>query len=422
MTHGPARMLWGLFSLFVVYGTTLPFSFRLEPGYLAARVERINWHPLGMRNGDICTPDLLQNILLFIPFGFLGYISLHEKRSRLKKTALVLMGASLSAFVECLQIFSLTRWPAISDVIFNALGTAVGVGLGMALKTSVLGLKSAPRWRRLLDAPSAYPFLVFALLAVVGTWEPFDFALDVGAFKHKVKSLLRVPDFQLPNDELAVFIRFLLATLFACRLATELGLRRPALRAAAALAVCAVGLEATQIIIQSRSPSAQDAVTALLGVLGGGIAFGFPGFREHPWKWSAVGSLAVLASAVMAGFWPFRFHPGHGGINWLPFLSEYSGSAFAALSNFLGNAMLFFPLGFLLGYFFPGSRRAPMVALVLALVMSIGVEVGQGLVEGRHSDITDVIGALTGCLAGSLALTRGWRAYRGYVAERPTPI
>jgi glycopeptide antibiotics resistance protein len=183
------------------------------------------------------------------------------------------------------------------------------------------------------------------------------------------------------------------------------------------LSLLALGLEGTQIIISSRSPAFQDAVTSMLGVAAGGIAFGFPGFREHPWKWGAVGTLAVFASAVMDGLHPFRLHDGHSGFNWMPFMAEYANTGFQALSNVVEAALIYFPLGFLLGYFFPGSRRSAVLSLALVVVLSFSVETAQGFVAGRHSDVTDVIGAALGCLAGSLALRRGWRAYRAYVAE-----
>jgi hypothetical protein len=45
------------------------------------------------------------------------------------------------------------------------------------------------------------------------------------------------------------------------------------------------------------------------------------------------------------------------------------------------------------------------------------VETAQGLVAGRSSHITDVIGAAMGCLAGSLVLTRGWTLFRESVSD-----
>ena len=417
-----SRLLWVLFSLFVIYGTTFPFRFNLDPADLTAHAARISWHPFRLRDGDISLPDIVQNILLFIPFGFLGFVSVIDKSShlRLKMLILVGMGASLSAFVEFLQIFSFTRFTSVSDVIFNALGTAVGVGMGHVLKGWVVGIKTLPGSRRILDAPSAFPALIFAGLAVAGTWAPFDFALDVTAFAYKARLLAAHPfDFTWPNDELAALIRFLLATLFTCRLGAEAGMRRPVLVLVPLLAVASMGLEATQVIISSRVPSFQDAFTGVLGVIGGGIAYGFPGFREHPWKWGAIGTLAVATSAAMMALHPYTFVPTWTGFNWLPFAAEYERTDINTLGNFLDNGVAFFPIGFLLGYFFPGSRLSAMVSLVVAILFSFGVETAQGFVPGRFPDVTDVIGAALGCLAGSLVLRRGWRAYRIYVSARP---
>ena len=94
------------------------------------------------------------------------------------KAAIVRAGAALSVFVEFLQIFSATRFPALSDVIFNTLGTAVGLGWRLLLKKSVLGFKSHPDARRFLDSESAFPAFVFLVLCVTGCWAPFDFSLE----------------------------------------------------------------------------------------------------------------------------------------------------------------------------------------------------------------------------------------------------
>lgn len=414
----PARPLWAMFSLFVVYLTTIPFSFDLGSLDVAARLQRVNWHPLGVRYGAFPTGDIVQNILLFMPFGFLGYVSLVDKRSPVKLALIVLLGADLSALVEFLQIFTYTRWSALSDVIFNTLGTAAGVAVAHRMRGWVAGIRVRADYRRIFDAPSAFPALVFAGLAVVGILVPFDFGIAELAWRQEL-SALRASFLRLdrPDDELLIFIRFLLASLFACRLAGELGARRPILSVAAVLGLGAVVIEAAQLIIKSRDPSFQDAATALLGVCAGAIASLFPGFREHPRKWGALAAAGVLASAAMTALHPFRFADAHAGFHWIPFMSEYADTNFAALTNFIETSLAWFPLGFLLGYFFPGSRRPAALSLVLTVALSFGVEIAQGLVAGRSAHITDVIGAAMGCLAGSLVLTRGWTLFREAVSD-----
>jgi glycopeptide antibiotics resistance protein len=412
-----ARLLWALYSIFVVYGTTFPFSFDLGWGGFLIAVGRINWLILGGRPGDPIISDIVQNILLFAPFGFLGYFSLIHKSSRLKKLAIVAMGAALSASVEFLQMFSVARWPAFSDVEFNTLGTALGLAAAVAFKKSVLGFKSNPEARRFLDAESAFPAFIFLSLTVVGCWAPFDFTLYFGLFRDRADSMLFDPiRFSSPDDELISFIRYLLTTLFVCRMADEAGLRRPVAKGALLMAVLGVLLELSQIFVQSRSPGLQDSLVALAGIAGGGIVWHFPGFHLRPRVWAVVGGVAVLASAFAGGFYPYHFIKTYSGFNWIPFLPRAERNTLVALGEFVENAMVFFPLGFLLAYFRPLKRHFTAAAL-LAGGMALGVEILQGYFPGRYADVTDAIGAVLGALAGGLVLTRGWPAFRSYMAN-----
>ena len=359
----------------------------------------------------------MQNILLFIPFGFLGYFSLVYKSSWARKAAIVLLGTSLSAFVEFLQIFSPLRCPALSDVVFNTAGTAAGLAAAMTFKRSVLGFKNLPSARRFLDAPSAFPAFIFLALVVAGCWEPFDFSLDVGLIWEHVKALAQ-KSFELknPDDDLMNFIRFLLASLFACRLCAEAGLRRPAAAGAGLMAALGVALELTQIIIKSRAPEAQDALVAVLGSAAGGVAFFFPGFHLRPRVWTCAGTAMVFLSAAARAWAPYRFTARHSGFNWVLFRPHYEHTTFQALGDFIESTMIFFPLGFLLAYFHPRARMGLASALLCGGLAAL-VEIAQGFVPGRYADATDVLGAVLGGLAGTLALTRGWPSFREYMAR-----
>jgi glycopeptide antibiotics resistance protein len=412
-----ARLLWALFSLFVVYGTTFPFRFDIGgwEGFLR-EAQRINWRPLGGTADNLLISDIIQNILLFMPFGFLGYFSLIYKSSWTRKAAVVALGMSLSAGVEFLQIFSPVRFPALSDVVFNTSGTAVGLLMAMTFKRSVLSFKNLPQARRFLDAPSAFPAFIFLILVVGGCWEPFDFSLDLGTAIEHVKPLIRHP-FALgkPDDDLMSFIRFLLASLFACRLFAEAGFRRPALWGAAALGSLGTGLELSQTFVQSRGPELQDAAVAILGSAAGGIAFFFPGFHKRQRIWTLAGTAMVFLSAAARAWYPYHFSPLWSGFNWVPFKPYYEHTTFQALGDFIEAAMLYFPLGFLLAYFHPGARMA-LPAASLAGALALIVELAQAFVPGRIADVTDALGALLGGFAGVIALARGWPAFREYMA------
>lgn len=407
-----ARVLWTLFALFVVYGTTFPFTFDLKALSLVEMQRRVNWHPFSS------IPDMVQNILLFMPFGFLGYFSLIHKSSWLRKLAIVLLGAGLSLSVEFLQIFSENRWPALADVFTNTAGTAVGLCLGILLKKSVLGFKAHPVSRRFLDAPSAFPALVFLILLVAGIWEPFDFSLDIGGIWNHVKPLLRHPlHFSMPDEDVFASIQFLLASLFLCRVFQEAGWRRPASSGMLVLFCAGIGLEGSQFIIVSRYPEVQDVLVGMLGTTLGAILFHFPGFRDRRWIWSIASILGVFSAATVRSLHPFHFKAVPSHFNWIPFLPQYEATTAAALGNFLANGMVYFPIGFLVGYFFPNARQASRVTLILSGVIALVLEIAQGWVVGRFSDVTSVFGAMLGSLLGSLVLSRGWPAFRSYMSE-----
>jgi glycopeptide antibiotics resistance protein len=281
----------------------------------------------------------------------------------------------------------------------------------------VLGFKSNPQARRFLNAESAFPAFVFLVLVVAGCLEPFDFTLSLDVVAPHAQSILGNPfHFSRPDDDLIHFIRFLLVTLFVCRLAREAGFRRPAVLGAALMAALALGLGLAQILVKSRTPEIQDGVVACAGVLAGAVVFHFPPFHRHPARWMAAGASAVFLSAAAHAFYPYAFSPHYSGFNWVLFLPQYERSTFAALSDFVDNAMIFFPIGFLWAYFFPRSRSALRAALT-AGALSFLLELAQGYSPGHYSDITDVLGSVMGAVAGGLAIQRGWPAFRAYLRE-----
>jgi VanZ family protein len=59
------------------------------------------------------------------------------------------------------------------------------------------------------------------------------------------------------------------------------------------------------------------------------------------------------------------------------------------------------------------GARAALLSGALAFI----VEAAQGFVPGRYADATDVLGGVLGGWAGALALSRGWPAFREYMAR-----
>ena len=77
--------------------------------------------------------DVVTNVLLFLPVGFLATLARRDERSGAAWRAL-LVGALLSAGIECAQLFEAMRYPSPWDVIANALGASLGAALTLRLR------------------------------------------------------------------------------------------------------------------------------------------------------------------------------------------------------------------------------------------------------------------------------------------------
>lgn len=75
--------------------------------------------------------DVILNIIIFIPIGFLLHAVLRRHcESSLKTAAFVFIIGTLFTFgIESLQYFSLTRYSSLVDMINNMVGTTVGIAI-----------------------------------------------------------------------------------------------------------------------------------------------------------------------------------------------------------------------------------------------------------------------------------------------------
>ncbi len=410
-----SKLLWGFSAFYITYGTSTPFRFQAGPDFLRGRFVQIDWFPFGPITASPASflADYLQNILLFLPFGFLGYVAIADKRARWKPFAVIALGCGLSAGVEFLQLFSETRHTALTDVFWNTFGAALGVGLGVRLRRTVLGLPSRPGLRRFLDAESAYPALIFGLIVAAGAWEPFNFALEtaVGTKWQAVWTRFFAVGFS-PGDLLALS-RYACFSLFTCRLFREAGARRGRFLGALCAFLTGLSLECSQFIVPSRMPEFRDALILSAGVFLGFVAAFLPPFRRRPLFWSILFTAGFAAAIAGKNLYPYRFGNSDGDFNFVPFLPYYRHASFAALADFMQEVTAYFSIGVIGAYML--GKRALGFTLPAALLLSGSIETLQRALPGRNADITEILGAAVGVLAGHLAIVRGWNVFREYV-------
>lgn len=106
----------GLATLAYVMATTLVIT--MAPFRFAS-------HPVHGLSLEWTTFDLIMNVVMFVPLGFLYRVTRPRGSTRAWWMAIA-VGGTLSAFIETAQLFEETRYSSLLDVLTNTAGAAVG--------------------------------------------------------------------------------------------------------------------------------------------------------------------------------------------------------------------------------------------------------------------------------------------------------
>ena len=106
ITSYGVKILWLLFTLFIFYGALIPFNFVFDNELIASKIRHFNWVPFVRADGSRHSiPDMVQNVLFFIPFGFLGVLSF-AKNKFFAVFLVTFFGFVISLNVEILQLLT----------------------------------------------------------------------------------------------------------------------------------------------------------------------------------------------------------------------------------------------------------------------------------------------------------------------------
>ena len=181
-------VLWGMF---ILYGTTIPFDLSASSARVAAKLQKVLEQPWQTAS----RMDIVSNVLLFLPWGFLCSVWLADRGTDYAVSLIVasLTGMAMSGFVEFLQLFTPTRITSLIDVATNLSGSVTGAVIGWPLA----------RWASPLARPwlgrvvSTRPMIAGSLLVAAGLLisglAPFDVSIDLGDLKTSIKSARPIP-------------------------------------------------------------------------------------------------------------------------------------------------------------------------------------------------------------------------------------
>jgi glycopeptide antibiotics resistance protein len=124
------RYILLLFVFLISYGSLYPFHFS---GDLLPLSELISW--LFNLSYRTTKADIVANILLFMPFGFVSVMMVSASRKLFINACWLFLGGTILAFfLQYLQFYLPARVPSAADALYNSLGIIIGMVLSHVIK------------------------------------------------------------------------------------------------------------------------------------------------------------------------------------------------------------------------------------------------------------------------------------------------
>lgn len=193
MNRKIVNYLLGFYIFFTIYNTLIPFHFDIGWSQLGDQIRRISWKMYGINGKPASLTDLVGNVILFVPFGFLMYTFLWQRGIRRRIFITVLAGGMLSLTIEFLQLFIHSRDTALHDLVNNMLGSGIGAITAVFFSRTVLQLTR----RAFLELIRTRPVLLIVVLILLGqTFSavmPFTVSISVSSLVQSVKETNLIP-------------------------------------------------------------------------------------------------------------------------------------------------------------------------------------------------------------------------------------
>ena len=402
------RWLFFSYCLFILYGSFIPFRFSDDPEFVRSQLARFFTPPFDQGVRRFSLPDVVSNILLFLPFGFLwvGAEFSPRMQTRFWRVAFTagVLGLLAGLIIESGQMFSPGRTASFLDALCNGIGSATGAAVGFLLFQAFRSSFGLVLLQLLQRRPSLVLLALLLLASVADAYYPFDVTLDISTVWHNVKNTRLIPFVGMRRFWLDMLVeKTLLYTAIGyltMRNIPEGNASRPTL-AWAACSAMAMLIEVGKLFFAGRVPNIDNVVFSSLGALVGvvlvpplattGIA------RRHARPILVILMLCIIAYVELSPFdWlrsadEIRLRIAK--IEWLPFSSYYSAEPQAALFDLAKKLILLGPLGFLIaaGDRNGSPRKRQALATAAGLLVGLILEAGQIGLQSRNPSLTDIL-------------------------------
>ena len=397
------RWLLLFYCLFIVYGTFIPFRFTSNSIFVHSQ-----WrHFFGSLFADakqFSTMDVISNVLLFLPFGFLWAGSEIGKPfiCRFPGTMLATAGLGLlfGTGIEVGQTFSPGRTAALLDVLCNCLGAGLGGAFGYFIFPAVRGRLGSAMKKVIRERPLLILWVLLMAMAAADAYYPFQITMDVSTVWQNFKHIQWLPfiggthRFWMDLVVEKVFLFSAISYLAARNLGSR-GLAAGALALGLCVAV-AFALEAAKLLFVGRVPNPENFILYSVGAILGPIILD-PLSKARFFRYHSTPILIALALGIQAysELSPFDWvmSTDHVAarvdrIEWLPFIAYYNADPQLALFDVAKKVLITAPLGFLLA---ARTQRSGWFAMVLGLVLGALLELCQITLWSRSPSLTDVL-------------------------------
>jgi len=397
---------------FVVYGSLIPFSWN----GLAFDTAWENFQHIPLLTLRVASrADLVANLLLYMPLGFLtcGLLTGRNRDSLVLAAGIILsllFSTTIALSVEFIQQFFSPRTVSLNDIYAELAGSLLGTLLwpitGMRLREMAFNLLRGGK-----NAQHA-ALIIYALAYLVLSFFPYDFLLSYDEWQQKLASGLAGWLFA-PACGSSCTLKLIPEALMTIPLAMLLSrsVQRTSLVLAALTgAMLGIFIEGLQLTVASGISQGASVISRMAGMMLGTVlmrilpTINWQQFRPY------VRYLLLLASAPYLGILAYinYWFSGNwlgltegmersGEIHFLPFYYHYFTTELAALVSLLLQAGAYIPAG--IGFWIWRRTNRPVNMKhhsilwpgVIAGTLSCVIEAGKLFIPATHPDPTNIL-------------------------------